>query len=64
MVTTVPTDRADYSRWLAGRYAALAGRIRSVDEPVGTLEADLLRDAATAMLAALDDADRQGGIRD
>ena len=61
---TAPTDPAAYGRWLAGKVAAFAARIQS-DEGLrlGELEALMLQDAATALLTALDNARRQGGIR-
>ena len=61
---TAPTDPAAYGRWLAGKVAAFAARIQS-DEGLrlGELEALMLQEAATALLTALDNARRQGGIR-
>lgn len=61
---TAPTDPAAYGRWLAGKIGAFAGRLQS-DERVQLteLEAEMLRDAAAALLTALDNAQRQGGIR-
>lgn len=61
---TAPTDPAAYGRWLAGKIGAFAARIQS-DEGLrlGELEAEMLRDAATALLTALDNAQRQGGVR-
>jgi len=61
---TAPTDPAAYGRWLAGKIGAFAGRLQS-DEGLrlGELEAEMLTVAATALLTALDNARRQGGIR-
>lgn len=61
---TAPTEPAAYARWLAGKIGAFAGRLQS-DERVQLteLEAEMLTAAATALLTALDNARRQGGVR-